>query len=43
MQDRLDEAIMMDDFDTIREMLDSGVIDESDIDDNDTENAEIYT
>lgn len=33
MQDRLDEAILMDDFDTVREMLDKGVISESDIDD----------
>lgn len=33
MQDRLDEAILVDDFDTVREMLDKGVISESDIDD----------
>ena len=31
-QDRLEEAILMDDFDTIREMLDSGVISEFDVD-----------
>ena len=42
-QDRLDEAIMMDDFDTIREMLDSGVIDESDVDDDVLEKVETYT
>ena len=42
-QDRLDEAVMMDDFDTIRDMLDSGVIDESDIDDDVLEKVETYT
>ena len=41
-QDRLDEAIMMDDFDTIRDMLDSGVIDESDIDDDVLEKVETF-
>lgn len=42
MQDRLDEAILMDDFDTIREMLDSGVISEFDIDDDVLEKVETY-
>ena len=33
---------MMDDFDTIREMLDSEVIDESDIDDDVLEKVETF-
>jgi hypothetical protein len=41
-QDRLEEAILMDDFDTIREMLDSGEISESDIDDGVLEKVETY-
>ena len=41
-QDRLEEAVMMDDFDTIRDMLDSGVIDESDIDDDVLEKVETF-
>ena len=42
MQDRLDEAILMDDFDTIREMLDSGVISEFDVDEEVLEKVEEY-
>ena len=42
MQDRLDEAILMDDFDTIRDMLDSGVISELDMDDDVLSNIEEY-
>lgn len=42
MQDRLDEAILMDDFDTIRDMLDSGVISEADVDDDVLAKVEEY-
>ena len=42
MQDRLEEAILMDDFDTIREMLDSGVISEFDVDEDVLEKVEDY-
>ena len=42
MQDRLEEAILMDDFDTIRDMLDSGVISEFDIDEDVLEKVEDY-